>query len=302
MTNLVRDSAFRDMYRDVAKKVKERVEEDHLRGETDRDWRPAGVDKKISHGKLRKTISECRGKIDRNLVKHGAMTRPYGSTEWGIARNLKKYLLQKEARRRPLVDPKMRFYVCQYLSPLILEAVDRVVPATPTVMNWLKQVVDVVNKAGLSVCWQTPVGFPVVQDYKKTKRVTAYMPTGKERILRVKTDQIDDQQQKTSITPNLVHSLDATHLIMTVNRCAGEGIGHLATVHDAFATHACHAGKLSKIVRETFVELYKTNRLEEFREQIAKQLPKALAAELPPTPPQGCLDIGDVLKAKLAFS
>ena len=54
--------------------------------------------------------------------------------------------------------------------------------------------------------------------------------------------------------------------------------------------------------RETFVELYKTNLLEEFRAQIAEQLPEALAAELPPTPPQGCLDIGDVLKAKLAFS
>ena len=128
------------------------------------------------------------------------------------------------------------------------------------------------------------------------------MPTAKQRILKVDTDQIDHQRQVRGITPNFIHSLDASHLMMTVNRCAGEGIGHLATVHDAFATHACHAGKLSKIVRETFVELYKTNWLEEFREQIAKQLPKALAAELPPTPPQGCLDIGDVLKAKLAFS
>lgn len=70
---------------------------------------------------------------------------------------------------------------------------------------------------------------------------------------------------KTAIAPNFVHSMDAAHLMLTVDASVTEGIQNFALIHDSFGTHAANTEKLARILREQFVEMYhKNDVLEEF--------------------------------------
>src|SRR3546814_13207064 len=67
-------------------------------------------------------------------------------------------------------------------------------------------------------------------------------------------------------------SLDASHLQAVAYRSKGQGIRHLAVIHDSFGTHAANTGKLSRILRETFVEQYSGDVLGDFYQEMKDQL------------------------------
>ena len=62
---------------------------------------------------------------------------------------------------------------------------------------------------------------------------------------------------KTKITPNYIHSMDAAHMAMTINKMFSEhGIRDFWAVHDCFGAHASDTDTLVEVVRETFHEIY----------------------------------------------
>jgi DNA-directed RNA polymerase len=65
----------------------------------------------------------------------------------------------------------------------------------------------------------------------------------------------DRRKQRQGIAPNFVHSMDATHMLMTGSECVAEGIT-FASVHDSFWSHASNIDRMSVILREQFVKLY----------------------------------------------
>lgn len=62
-------------------------------------------------------------------------------------------------------------------------------------------------------------------------------------------------KQSTAFPPNFVHSLDATHMMLTANACNQHGIA-FAGVHDSFWTHAADVPTCRTALREQFVRLY----------------------------------------------
>ena len=70
---------------------------------------------------------------------------------------------------------------------------------------------------------------------------------------------IDISEQTSSVSPNFIHSFDATHLVMTVNAAVAEGVSSFAMIHDSFGAHACDIPKLKGVLREQFVKLYTEN-------------------------------------------
>ena len=69
-------------------------------------------------------------------------------------------------------------------------------------------------------------------------------------------DAIDASDSKSGIAPNVIHAMDATHLMMTVLRCIDYGVTDIMVVHDSFATTIGGAQRMSQAIREAFVELY----------------------------------------------
>jgi len=114
----------------------------------------------------------------------------------------------------------------------------------------------------------------------------------------------DKQRSRNGIAPNFVHSMDASHLQLTVNAAYEHGIHHFAMIHDSFGCHASDASDLAAILRDTFVKMYQYYDLADFRDDIVSQLEESgvpeLVHELPELPEKGDLDL-DVIRDSLYF-
>jgi len=106
-------------------------------------------------------------------------------------------------------------------------------------------------------------------------------------------------KQADGIVAHLVHSLDATHMMLTVNRLLSEGLYHFAMVHDSFGVHAGDIDVLNRALREEFVRIYSEPVLQNF----FKELWEAHRdVDLPALPPPGNLDIRQVLSSPYFFA
>ncbi len=72
------------------------------------------------------------------------------------------------------------------------------------------------------------------------------------------------------MAPNLVHSIDSTHLRMVVNACDFE----LVTVHDSIGSHPCDFFATAQAIREQFVEVHKFDVMSELCQSIGVRTPR----------------------------
>ena len=105
------------------------------------------------------------------------------------------------------------------------------------------------------------------------------------------------QKQRTAFPPNFVHSLDATHMFMTVLAMQQRNLT-FAAVHDSYWTHPCDVEEMNEALRECFVMLYDEPILECLCESLQLRFPDI---EFPPIPERGTLDIADVIKSRYFF-
>lgn len=246
-----------------------------------------------------------RGKIDRGICKRGVMTTPYGAKKFGLREQLRSELETRNSSAGNYLDTQDSFDACGYLAGVLYEAISDVVIAARSAMDWLQDVAEVVTDAGIPLTWTVPSGFVIEQQYRKTesKRINTFWGGIRVRLsVENNKDELSKQRMVNGISPNFVHSFDAAHMLMTVNRCNQEGINAFAMVHDSFATHAADAPAMSRILRETFVDIYSVNVLEKFLAEVKEQLPEELHEKIPPLPQFGNLEIRDVLKASYFFA
>lgn len=86
-------------------------------------------------------------------------------------------------------------------------------------------------------------------------------------------DKRDNRKQKQAIIPNVIHSLDASHLINLINTAKSINLTPIITIHDCFGTHPNKMGLVNKLVLKEFVSLYtKGDFLINFHKQILKSL------------------------------
>jgi DNA-directed RNA polymerase, mitochondrial len=246
------------------------------------------------------------GKIDRKMAKRPTMTLPYGSGRFGFKDQLIAELKDRKHKAQGVPYVKGNEFLCaKYLAGVMDQALAQVVVKAREAMEWLKEVSNVAAEDGLPVQWVTPAGFPVMQEYlaSESERVRIVFG-GKEIAFSVsfKGDKLDARKQAQGIAPNFVHSLDAAHLQRTVVRAHELGIRSFAMVHDSYGTTAGNAQVLQELLRETFVEQYSGNVLEEFANQLREKLPAALVAKIPPLPVPGDLDLEGVKESLYFFA
>jgi len=119
-----------------------------------------------------------------------------------------------------------------------------------------------------SVIWTTPLGLPVVQPYRREKR--KQISTALQSVYLTDPNEpteVNVSKQVSAFPPNFIHSLDATHMMLTALECRANNIT-FASVHDSYWTHASNIGKMSEIIRDTFIALHSSDVLAKLDEEI----------------------------------
>ena len=110
---------------------------------------------------------------------------------------------------------------------------------------------------------------------------------------------ISPRKQKSGISPNYVHSLDASCLQKTVIECNKQGIWDFAMIHDSYGTHATNCPTLNKTLREQYLNVFEVDQLEALLHQLSGANPEI---DFPEIPEYGNADISQVLESKYFFS
>ena len=104
------------------------------------------------------------GQLSRSIVKQPVMTLPYGATVRGMAGQIEVALNKNNPG---LIPTKDSWSVCFYLAQVTYDCIGNVVIAARSAMDYLQEMAKIIAGSGLPIRWTTPVGMPVVQDYRK---------------------------------------------------------------------------------------------------------------------------------------
>ncbi len=231
------------------------------------------------------------GYIDRKVCKQTVMTSLYGVTQVGARRQVYEQLEAKG------LDPEYLYKASQYVSRIVLKCIGDVCPAAARIMEWLTKSARLIAKNDL-VSWTTPLAMPVEQHYQT--RQTHTIKTVLQLMTlyrRTKTIHPQPGRQATGFAPNFIHSIDASHLLLTASRCANAGMP-FAGVHDSYWTTGNHVDQMHQELREAFVELHQHEIIENLAVELDWRFPKA-KLQAPPSP--GKLDVSVVLKSRYFF-
>ena len=249
--------------------------------------------------------------IPRKVCKRSVMTLAYGSGQYGFKENLlsdiiKPYMYD-HADQQIFIDNTHSAQAAAYMAALIWHAVSNTVVKAVEGMKWLQKVAKAVTKERNVVTWTTPNGLPVQQNYTEItiRAFEMRVAKHKKRFYYLETEgDIDRRRQAQGISPNFIHSMDATHLQRVVMAAHQRGNNNFAMIHDSFGTDLAHAGELFKITREEFVNLYENHDyFQNFLEDIAYLLDEKTKKALEESKPSfGKLDIKEVMKSDFCFA
>jgi len=178
-------------------------------------------------------------------------------------------------------------------------------PGVGAFSRWLSHVAR--RCQGLPLMWLTPLGLAVCQDRFREKKSTLQAGTGRNRISIGTTqllEEVWESGQSRQLLPNLVHSLDATHLAMSINMAAAQDITDFGSIHDCLLCRPNEAERLATVLRRAFAKLYasapagdRAGVLDEWEQWIALMARLAGAGELHAV--KGALEYPDGVGEKL---
>jgi len=242
--------------------------------------------------------------VDRKIVKRPVMTSVYGVTAVGA----RDQVLEVLRDRRPDLSREKLYEVSHDLSRRTLDGISEVCPEADRLMRWVREAGRAVVETGNLMSWTTPLGFPVVQPYRRWSsvcvntimgRLIVQAPSmGRSRSPKPKTAAPHKRKQSNGAAPNWIHSLDSTHMLMTARETRQRG-APFGNVHDSFWTLASRSGQLAADLRDTFVELHQEPQQHRLYRELRDRHP---TAEIPEPPETGDFDLDKVRDAPFFFS
>ncbi|KAI9593990.1 hypothetical protein BDF19DRAFT_424028 [Syncephalis fuscata] len=241
-----------------------------------------------------------QGKVNRKIVKQTVMTNVYGVTFVGARDQI--------ANRLKELDDLPQEHIWQYstyLTHQVFNSLGEMFEGARALQDWLSESARRIAKslpaevletkpsnkkstklnkskkngsnAGrrqqlmTNVIWTTPLGLPIVQPYRRNTRklirtvlqsITVSDPT-------LETP-VNAQKQRTAFPPNFVHSLDATHMLLSAIACQQHKLT-FAAVHDSYWTHATDIDKMNVLLREQFIALHSQPLMENLRNEFIER-------------------------------
>ncbi|KAI9168131.1 DNA-directed RNA polymerase [Blastocladiella emersonii ATCC 22665] len=241
--NLVRGDRPADVYTAVANQVAALVAKDAEKGN--------------------KYAQMINGRITRKIVKQTVMTNVYGVTFVGARQQIQNRLNEL----KEFSDDDV-YQLAAYIAKKVFLSIGKIFHGAQKIQDWLNDVARLVSKSiprvyadkspasMTSVVWTTPLGLTCVQPYRK--EVRTQVKTILQTINLADPNNpapVNVMKQRSAFPPNFIHSLDASHMMMTAIACHHRGLT-FASVHDSYWTHACDVDTMNGIIRDEFVTLH----------------------------------------------
>jgi DNA-directed RNA polymerase len=225
----------------------------------------------------------------RKVVKRVSMTLGYGVTRYGASQQI----IDDAPSVSDYIGTGERLWYAK-LGHLIFDVCRTELKGPGRMLSLFEELAERANQKEEYLAWTVPVtNFPVVQQYKKPeiKRTKLkYANTELKVQLESWIDaSLNPSAQRAGASPNIVHSLDAAHLVSVVATTNYP----TAVIHDSFGCTAGNMEHLFQHVRVKFVELYQTDPLQSILSQLGVE-------EL--LPERGQYQIESVLDSDFAFS
>lgn len=270
---LVNLDGYSDVPADIYTEVKKRVEE------------------------LLPPLSPWQGKLSRKLVKRNTMTTPYNVTKFGMREQLEDELKQSSDTGK--LD-KNDLNMVNELVMLNSQAIDESLPKARELMQWYTKVVSCFLEKGLKPTWTLPDGFKVIQDLPKYIVGRINLERGRKKLdFRKVTDVQDSRHSKAAFSPNVTHSMDATHMTQVILRAIERGKNTpFSAVHDSFGVPCSTVDVYEHIIKQEFYNLYNSF---DIISELQRTYYEATGEALPDAPKIGNLDIAKILDSRFAF-
>jgi len=211
---------------------------------------------------------------DRKCVKRTVMTIPYNAKPYSNRSYIKDALKEKgvEIEKEELT----------ITVKAVREAMNTIVPGPMAVMKWIEDEVSKrIRHGDDKLVWVTPSGFVVTQRIMKRQIQRLALQLLGRCDISVASDskEVDLNRHKAATAPNLIHSLDASLLHLSVERFDNP----IALIHDSVLSRATDMDKLSAIIRETYMHLFaERDYLTDFANQIGAETEPPIIGDLKP--------------------
>jgi DNA-directed RNA polymerase, mitochondrial len=259
--------------------------------------------------------------VGRSEVKRNTMTWAYSSKAFGMKEQLVEDLmkpLQKDVDRKvidnhPFGSKIEQSKAASYLAKINYDCISSLIKSAQSGMEFFQSIASILSEENKEIAWKTPVGFPVVQKYCQwdTKRVRPYLYDRAVSVqkrsqvsIRKRNDyKVNKRKNKAAISPNVIHSLDAAHLLSTIIVGKDNGIKNFFVIHDSFATLPDQTWNLFHCVRRSFIEQYKDWCMyDDFLYQTKQLMKNPSNPKIPDIPDKGDLILEDIMKSDYCFS
>lgn len=207
------------------------------------------------------------GGIPRNISKQPTMTIAYNSKHDGRKNQIITALNEMKQKKKYIPFEVTEFKsAADVLSKIFEQACSDVMPNVIEVMKKLEKMASVFCKyvKNEAIEYKTPYfNFPFVQKYKKIKSETVsieYKGDCFKTEMNFETALVSIRKMANAIAPNLIHSLDSTHMYMVIEEMKKRHSDiEFCNVHDSYGVSPVYAKELNEVIRETFVKLYTEN-------------------------------------------
>lgn len=205
--------------------------------------------------------------IPRKVVKRSTMCDAYGITDHGIRR-----YCREEGHLEWVIEGTDKTQAVNELAAVIREALNGALQSANTGKIFLQDLTEICVAHGKHASWITPTGFRVVNRYTLDK--VKVLDTHLYRNSRLQLSMVEDTKDPAlnlaiqAIPPNYIHSIDAAHLMKTINSMSHKGVPSFSMIHDSSGCHCSFVPVMRKALTETFYEIHKQPLLEKFKEDI----------------------------------
>jgi Autographiviridae RNA polymerase len=226
----------------------------------------------------------------RDLLKQPVMTLCYGATKRGMLDQIKDAADDLSLKLPRIVgeDGKVKGAAAK-LRDIVWDSIKEKLPGAMRFRKHIRAIVSHCLEPGRErylapngkmmsrfrapparfMSWVTPSGLPVSNRYLHNEETRVRLPfLGESPIIADEyTDEVRSEKARNSGVANFVHSLDASHLVLSVNTAVSAGITNFMTVHDCFATLAPDTRLFAKIRRVELANMYVDNPLDSLFER-----------------------------------
>lgn len=206
------------------------------------------------------------GLMTRKLTKKPVMTRSYAATIRGIQDGVVDFILDNKGEK----EFERYFSAGYWMGNRIWESMEEALRGPMRFLDWVQQCGRIIGKNNLPFIWDNPVGMGCVHKPIKYKTGRLKVKIGHQIVkfgFNKPTNKINVNKIKSSCSPNVVHSVDASHLLLTVDKCLERGVKTFACVHDSFGCHPDDATILLQSAKDAWVDIYSQNWLENWYQQ-----------------------------------